>query len=271
MEPARLWPVWPRITRAPRSNSESKVAASRQGRTPPTIRIAAVSTPAPAGMAKLRFRLSHEVLRQASSGPRPVSSSRKSAIGTFTRLKNGGPTVTFSPWTASESNGNSVPHRTAKHDARKTRLLNKKLDSRESSDSSLFSLLRCERFLTKKNTHTTIVAMSSPPNHQPIEDCANACTELTTPLRVRNVPRIDSMKVTKMSHTFQTFIMPRFSCIITEWRNAVAVSHGISEAFSTGSQPQYPPHPNTEYAQCAPRKMPQVRKSQVTMVQRRVM
>src|SRR3954464_1076091 len=102
-------------------------------------------------------------------------------------------------------------------------------------------------------------------------DCANECTELTRPARVSMVPRMESMKVMKISHTFQTFIMPRFSCIITEWRNAVAVSHGISEAFSTGSQPQYPPQPNTEYAQCAPRKMPQVRKSHVTMVQRRVM
>ena len=42
----------------------------------------------------------------------------------------------------------------------------------------------------------------------------------------------------KTSHTFHTRIMPRFSCIITECRNAVPVSQGISEAFSTGSQPQ---------------------------------
>ena len=56
--------------------------------------------------------------------------------------------------------------------------------------------------------------------------------------RVRNVPKIASMKVEKMSHTFQTFIMPRFSCIITECRKAVPVSQGISEAFSTGSHPQ---------------------------------
>ena len=46
------------------------------------------------------------------------------------------------------------------------------------------------------------------------------------------------MKVEKMSQTFQLFIMPRFSCIMTECRKAVPVSQGISEAFSTGSQPQ---------------------------------
>ena len=58
------------------------------------------------------------------------------------------------------------------------------------------------------------------------------------PLRVRNVPRIASQKVEKISHMFQVFSMPRFSCIMTECRNAVPVSQGISDAFSTGSHPQ---------------------------------
>ena len=75
-------------------------------------------------------------------------------------------------------------------------------------------------------------------NHVPMLDCANACTELTTPLRVRNVPRMQSKNVMNTSHTFHTFIIPRFSCIITECRNAVPVSHGKNDAFSTGSQPQ---------------------------------
>src|SRR5579863_8644399 len=94
-----------------------------------------------------------------------------------------------------------------------------------------------------------------PRNHGPIFDSAKACTELTTPLRVRNVPKIVSRNVVKTSQMFHTFIMPRFSCIITECRNAVPVSHGISDAFSTGSQDQYPPHPSTAYAQCAPSRM----------------
>src|SRR5437016_4263108 len=116
---------------------------------------AAVVTAAITGIVKLRFRLAHDVLRHASNGPTPVSSSRKSAIGMFTRLKNGGPTVTL-------------------------------------------------------------------------------------------CPRIDSRKVQKISQTFHVFSMPRFSCIITECKNAVPVSHGKIEAFSTGSHPQYPPHPSTE-------------------------
>jgi hypothetical protein len=121
------------------------------------------------------------------------------------------------------------------------------------------------------NRHTASTITRKTQNQVPIADCAKACTELTSPDRVSSVPKIASMNVEKISHTFHDFIMPRFSCIITECRKAVPVSHGISEAFSTGSQPQYPPQPSTEYAQCMPRKMPTVRNSHVTMVQRRVM
>jgi len=43
---------------------------------------------------------------------------------------------------------------------------------------------------------------------------------------------------TLVTWMFQTFIMPFFSCIMTECRKAVAVIQGRSEAFSTGSHPQ---------------------------------
>ena len=120
----------------------------------------------------------------------------------------------------------------------KRRLLNRKLDSRETSASSLCSLLRCDRFTTRKKVQTASVNAMKTRNHEPIDDCAKACTELITPERVRNVPSMESRKVAKMSAMFQTFNMPRFSCIMTECRNAVPVSQGMSEAFSTGSHPQ---------------------------------
>ena len=41
-----------------------------------------------------------------------------------------------------------------------------------------------------------------------------------------------------ISAKFQTFSMPRFSWIITECRNAVPASQGMSDEFSTGSQAQ---------------------------------
>src|SRR5205085_12220140 len=162
---------------------------------PKAIRSTAVASAASAGMEKLRFKLSKEVLRQASSGPRAVSRSSSKATGMLTRLKNGGPTVTLVPCTHSDSTGKSVPHRTVKQATSRIRLLNRKLDSRETSDSSLFSLLRCERFLTKKKTQVAKVRARNVTNQSPMEDCAKAWTELTTPLRVRNVPKMESKKV----------------------------------------------------------------------------
>ena len=57
-------------------------------------------------------------------------------MGTFTLLKNGASTEIFSPVTASEITGNSVPQSTAKQLASRIRLLNMKLDSRERTLSS---------------------------------------------------------------------------------------------------------------------------------------
>src|SRR5207302_8463785 len=120
-----------------------------------------------------------------------VSNSSSSATGIFTRLKKGGPTVTLVPCTHSESTGNRVPQRTVKQATNRIRLLNRKLDSEETSDSSLCSLFRWERFFTKNRTQVAKTTARKATNHVPIEDCANACTELTTPLRVRNVPKME--------------------------------------------------------------------------------
>src|ERR1051326_5573511 len=187
---------------------------------------------------KLRFRLSTEVLRHASSGPTAVRKSNSIAIGMLTLLKNGGPTVILVPWTASDRTGKSVPHSTAKHEASSRTLLNRKLDSRETSDSSLCSERRCPRFLMKNSRQTARMTTRKPTNQFPIDDCAKACTELTRPERVRKVPKIASRKVEKISHMFHIFTMPRFSCIMTECRKAVPVIQGRREAFSTGSHPQ---------------------------------
>src|SRR5689334_20257089 len=104
----------------------------------------------------------------------------------------------------------------------------------------------------------------------PISERAKACTDCTTPDRVRNVPRMQRKNVAETRTMFQTFIMPFFSCIMTECRKAVPLSQGSREAFSTGSQPQYPPQPSTWYAQAAPSMTPVLWKSQVTRVHRRV-
>src|ERR1700756_464120 len=140
-----------------------------------TIRKMATASAPTDGHMKLRFRLSSEVLPQASNGPTAVRISNSRATGMFTRLKNGGPTVTLVPCTHSESTGNKVPHSTVKHATSRSRLLNRKLDSRETSDSSLCSLRRADLFFTKKKTQVAKIRARKATNQSPIEDWAKAC------------------------------------------------------------------------------------------------
>src|SRR6185295_12281801 len=231
---------------------------------------AETAKPEIAGHRNDRFRLSNELRRQAISGPTPVSSSRNIAMGMFTRLKNGLSTLIFSPITASVITGNNVPHRIAKQLASRIRLLNMKLDSRERTLSICDSLFRYSRRLRIRYTVREILMAMNATKYFPMGPSENACTDCTIPLRVRNVPKMHRKKVEETSTMFQTFIIPFFSCIMTECRKAVAVIQGSSEAFSTGSHPQYPPHPKTAYAQPAPRRTPVVWNIQVTSVQRRV-
>ena len=91
---------------------------------------------------------------------------------------------------------------------------------------------------SRMNTSATDNASTStmkPRNHGPIELSVNEWIESRIPERVRNVPKSESPNARITSRRFQTFNIPRFSWIITECRNAVAASHGINAAFSTGS------------------------------------
>src|SRR5690349_11457563 len=109
----------------------------------PAAMSAATSTiEATPGHMKFRRRLSVEVRRHANNGPTPVRNNRNNPIGIMSRLNHGGSKLIFSPVTASEITGNSVPHNTAKQLASRTRLLNRKLDSRETTDSSCASLFK---------------------------------------------------------------------------------------------------------------------------------
>ena len=67
---------------------------------------------------------------------------------------------------------------------------------------------------------------------------ANAWTDEITPLRVRKVPKIVSAKVRVIRAMFQILSIGRRSWTMTEWTNAVPMSHGMNEAFSTGSHAQ---------------------------------
>ena len=73
---------------------------------------------------------------------------------------------------------------------------------------------------------------------------AKACTEVSTPERTRKVPISDSEKVRIASRMVQILSALRFSITTAECNSAVPASHGIREAFSTGSQNQKPPQPS---------------------------
>src|ERR1700739_1608155 len=98
------------------------------------------SRPTITGQPKLRFRLSPEVLRQASNGPTPVRNRIARPTGIMILLKNGAPTLMREPESPSEMTGKRVPERTAMHATRKSKLLKRKLDSRETMEASVSSL-----------------------------------------------------------------------------------------------------------------------------------
>ena len=94
------------------------------------------------GHWKFLRRLSIDVRRHANSGPTPVRNSRNRPIGTISRLNQTASRLIFSLENFSESTGNMVPQSTAKQLASRIRLLNRKLDSRETTLSSSDSLFR---------------------------------------------------------------------------------------------------------------------------------
>src|SRR4026208_567131 len=119
--------------------------------------------------------------------------------------------------------------------ASRSRVLEGNAAARELGASSLVGERSSgRRQKTSASETATLIAMKAR-NHAPIELCAKEGVEVKTPDRVRKVPKSASENARITSRTFQIRSIPRRSWIITEWRNAVAASHGISAAFSTGS------------------------------------
>ena len=74
---------------------------------------------------------------------------------------------------------------------------------------------------------------------------AKACTEVRMPERTRNVPSSERLKVMIARSTVQILKQPRFSVTARLCSNAVPVSQGMKDEFSTGSQNHQPPQPNS--------------------------
>ena len=156
----------------------------------------------------------------------------------LTRLKKGGPTVILLPRTSSDRIGKRVPQRTEKATPTSRRLLKRNAASRLSIDSSCTSALsEGQRVYSRVKASTPLIARKARKKY-PTLDWVKLCTLAITPERVMKVPKMLRRKVPMMSPRFQRLSIPRFSWIMTEWRNAVMVSQGSRLAFSTGSQAQ---------------------------------
>src|SRR5438445_8777691 len=105
-------------------------------RMPSAASAIAVTTAASVGHKNESRRLASVDLRQASSGAIPVSSSVTNPIGSSHLLKNGGPTVSRSPITASLSVGNIVAKRTNIAENSRIQLLTRNAASRDTHESS---------------------------------------------------------------------------------------------------------------------------------------
>jgi hypothetical protein len=74
---------------------------------------------------------------------------------------------------------------------------------------------------------------------------AKAWTDVMTPDRTMNVPISEKPKARIASRIVQAFRLSRFSTTMAECSSAAAISQGMKEAFSTGSQNQNPPQPSS--------------------------
>src|ERR1700730_1681572 len=94
---------------------------------------------------------------------------------------------------------------------------------------------------------------------------ANACTEVNTPERTRNVPSRLSEKAAIASRTVQLLKPPRFSVTARECINAVPTSQGMNDAFCTGSHTHHPPHPGPQEPDQLPSACPKKRNTRATV------
>ena len=140
------------------------------------------------------------------------------------------------PVTASEISGKNVPQKTTKHNPTSSRLLTRNTASRDASESIRRSERSASSRVTISATEPASTTMIAPRNHPPTVEAPNAW--ISRARCTRKVPSSASVNVPTISDTFQVFSMLRRSCTMIECRKAVPVSHGISDAFSTGSHPQ---------------------------------
>src|SRR5882724_4425042 len=130
----------------------------------------AVKIPKIPGYRKFFIKFSFDALLHDINGPMPISSINISPIGTFTRLKYGGPTSIFSPLRASETIGNIVPTNTENAAPRNARLLNKNALSLDKIESNRFSLLNLSSLSINITNENISIKLINDRKYEPISD-----------------------------------------------------------------------------------------------------
>ena len=198
----------------------------------------AATSPASTGLTSSRFAAPRLTRRQANRGPIPVNRTTRIASGVVYRLNHGAASEAFWPVNSSEISGKNVPQKITAARPTSSRLLTRKIASRESRDSIRLVERRSssrERIKSVEPITTTAIRPSSGP---PTVEAPNAWIDSRMPDRTRKVPSRARANVPQIKVTFHTLSIPRRSWTMIECRKAVPTSQGISEAFSTGSHPQ---------------------------------
>ena len=203
-------------------------------------------SPAATGKAKLRRSLAGVIRRQGMIGPMPARATMAIASGSTNGRNAAWPTLISLPVSAWEMSGKNVTQKMTSASATSNMFWATNTASRLNTESIVASERKLSRrHSTRPIEASTITETIATNAMSSVGSGTKAWIEDRIPERTRKSPTIAITPASSTSETFHVFSRPRFSWIMIEWMYAVATSHGMSAAFSTGSQPQKPPHPSS--------------------------
>ena len=196
----------------------------------------------------MRSRFSHGELacvRHAVFMPRPTSNKSGSIGIRNANTNNGGPTEILPMPNTSYTSGASVPMKTSAAAMTSSTLFSSKNVSRDNGRKPASESRLGARQAYSASAPIMTIARNTSMNAPRAGSVANACTDTRMPERTRKVPSRLSEKVVIASNSVQLLNRPRVSVTASEWIRAVPTSHGMNDAFSTGSQNHQPPQPSS--------------------------
>src|ERR1700694_5090543 len=161
------------------------------------------------------------------------------------RLKYDGPTDTVPSFSASEISGPSVPANTVAAAMTSSTLLKRRNHARDPSSKPAVDFSCGARQAYRLRAPPIMMMRKARMKMPRLGSAANECTDTSTPERTRKVPSMLSEQARIASSTDQPLNRSPLTVSATKSPSAVPSSHGMNEAFSTGSQNQKPPQPSS--------------------------